>query len=305
MTQIDRINGLVGSIAVKAPCRVATTANITLSGAQTIDGVAVVADDRVLVKDQTTGSENGIYVASSTAWARATDWNGARDIVQGTQVIASNGTVGAGTYEVSTANPITIGTTSVSFSSVVTAAAASAVAAAASAAAAAASAASVELPSMTGEALGMLRANAGETALEYRTPAEVLSDIGAQASDADTAKTDVAQDWTAQQVITEATLTDGANIAWDLDAAQEATVTLDGNRTLDNPTNQNAGGWYHLRVVQDAVTGSRTLAYGTAYKFGDAGAPTLSTAVDSEDVLAFRSNGTYMQYMGAALGVQA
>jgi phage-related tail fiber protein len=52
---------------------VATTANITLSGTQTIDGVAVVAGDRVLVKSQTAPAENGIYVVSNTSWSRSLD----------------------------------------------------------------------------------------------------------------------------------------------------------------------------------------------------------------------------------------
>lgn len=74
--------GYVDSVAqgldVKASVVVATTANITLSGTQTIDGVAVVAGDRVLVKSQSTASQNGIYVVASGAWTRATDadiWN--------------------------------------------------------------------------------------------------------------------------------------------------------------------------------------------------------------------------------------
>lgn len=53
--------------------RAATTANITLSGAQTIDDVRVVAGNRVLVKNQNTGSQNGIYVAAASAWSRADD----------------------------------------------------------------------------------------------------------------------------------------------------------------------------------------------------------------------------------------
>jgi len=57
----------------KASCRVATTANITLSGAQTIDGIAVVAGDRVLVKDQTTTANNGIYLCAASTWTRTTD----------------------------------------------------------------------------------------------------------------------------------------------------------------------------------------------------------------------------------------
>jgi hypothetical protein len=57
----------------KTGVRAATTANITLSAPQTIDGVAVVAGDRVLVKNQTTASTNGIYVVAAGAWTRATD----------------------------------------------------------------------------------------------------------------------------------------------------------------------------------------------------------------------------------------
>ncbi len=91
----------------------------------------------------------------------------------------------------------------------------------------------------------------------------------------------------------EQTLTDAANIAWDLNTNQAATVTLGGNRTLSNPTNQRAGASYTLRIVQDA-TGSRTLAYGTAYKFPGGTAPTLSTGANDVDLLCCVSDGTNM-----------
>jgi phage-related tail fiber protein len=58
----------------KASVKAASTANIaSLSGTMTIDGIALVAGDRVLVKDQTTAAQNGIYVVSATAWARSDD----------------------------------------------------------------------------------------------------------------------------------------------------------------------------------------------------------------------------------------
>ena len=69
--------GYVDSVAAgldpKDSCIAATTGNITLSGTQTIDGVSVGVGDRVLVKDQTTASQNGIYVCGSDAWSRADD----------------------------------------------------------------------------------------------------------------------------------------------------------------------------------------------------------------------------------------
>jgi hypothetical protein len=113
---IDRTDGLSSSTAIKGPCRVATTANITLSGEQTIDGVAVVTDDRVLVKNQTTASENGIYVADTGTWRRAKDFSGNRDVVKGTRVSVTDGSTNPGTWQVTTANPITIDTSSITLS---------------------------------------------------------------------------------------------------------------------------------------------------------------------------------------------
>jgi hypothetical protein len=97
--------------------------------------------------------------------------------------------------------------------------------------------------------------------------------------------------FTAQQNFTEVTLTDGATINWNMNTQQVAKVTLGGNRTLANPTNLVAGGTYVLRVIQDG-TGSRTLAYGSAYKWASGVVPTLSTAAGSVDILSFYSDGT-------------
>ena len=67
------VDNLSQGLDAKASCRVATTANITLSGAQTIDGVAIVAGDRVLVKDQSAPANNGIYLCAASTWTRTTD----------------------------------------------------------------------------------------------------------------------------------------------------------------------------------------------------------------------------------------
>lgn len=116
MSQVDRTEGLVGNTAFKAPVRCATNSNITLSGEQTIDGLSVVTDDRVLVRSQTDASENGIWVCDTGDWNRSKDFDGSYDVVSGTQVYVTNGSSYGGTYWlISTANPITIGTTSITF----------------------------------------------------------------------------------------------------------------------------------------------------------------------------------------------
>ncbi len=87
------------------------------------------------------------------------------------------------------------------------------------------------------------------------------------------------------------TLADGANISWNHNASRTAQVTLAGNRTLDNPTNSIEGLEYTLKIIQDA-TGSRTLAYGSAYKFAGGTPPTLTATANAVDVLRFWFDGT-------------
>lgn len=96
--------------------RVATTANITLSGTQTIDAVGVVAGDRVLVQNQSTASQNGIYVVAAGAWSRATDADSNLELYGGVLVSVSEGTVNGGkVFSCTNSGSITIGTTAITF----------------------------------------------------------------------------------------------------------------------------------------------------------------------------------------------
>ncbi len=121
MTSLDIRGTIIGetAVAIKAPCLVATTgANITLSGVQAIDGVTVGNNsERVLVKDQTIQSQNGIYIASTGNWVPAADWNNNNNVVTGTLVLAAGGTVNAGILfaQTCTDNPIVIGTSNIAF----------------------------------------------------------------------------------------------------------------------------------------------------------------------------------------------
>tara|TARA_B100001250_G_scaffold281417_1_gene243683 strand:- start:58 stop:1512 length:1455 start_codon:yes stop_codon:yes gene_type:complete len=73
------VDSTAEGLDVKDSVKIATTANITLSGTQTIDGVAISADERVLVKDQSTASQNGIYLCKAGSWARADDMAASSD----------------------------------------------------------------------------------------------------------------------------------------------------------------------------------------------------------------------------------
>jgi hypothetical protein len=96
----------------KASVRVATTANITLSGTQTIDTIAVAVGDRVLVKNQTDATQNGIYLVASGAWTRATDANSSTNLTTGARTFVEDGSVNKSqNWVLITTGTITIGTT--------------------------------------------------------------------------------------------------------------------------------------------------------------------------------------------------
>lgn len=131
------------------------------------------------------------------------------------------------------------------------------------------------------------RASAGVIAVEGSNVL-LASNIGSsvQAYDVDTAKTDVVQTFTAAQRGAITTLTDGATITADFATTNHFQVTLGGNRTLANPSNQTAGQSGAIRIVQDG-TGSRTLAYGSNWKFSNGTAPTLTTTANAVDILVY------------------
>lgn len=100
-----------------------------------------------------------------------------------------------------------------------------------------------------------------------------------------------AQTFTAAQRGTVSALTDGATITPDFAVANNFSVTLGGNRTLANPTNLTAGQSGIITITQDG-TGSRTLAYGSYWKFAGGTAPTLTTTASAVDVLAYYVEST-------------
>ena len=111
------IDNTRSGLEVKDSVVVATTANITLSGTQTIDGIAVTAGQRVLVKDQSTASQNGIYVVAAGAWSRSTDADTADELNSGCFFFVEKGTENADNgFVMSQDTAINFGTTAITFS---------------------------------------------------------------------------------------------------------------------------------------------------------------------------------------------
>lgn len=115
------VDATAAGIDWKASVRVATTANGTLASAfangQTVDGIALVTGDRILLKNQTTGSENGIYVvAASGAPTRATDADANAEVTAGLAVFVEEGTTNADSGWVMTNDgAVVVGTTALVF----------------------------------------------------------------------------------------------------------------------------------------------------------------------------------------------
>lgn len=287
----------------KESVRVATTANITLSGTQTVDGVALSVGDRVLVKDQTAGAENGIYVVASGAWSRAPDADTSDKVTAGMFTVVTEGGVAPDTLWVLTTNdPITLGTTALAFAQL-------------SGGGGGTFLALTDTPSAyTGQTLKFVRVNAGETALEFATPAGG-GDVSGPASATDealarfngTSGTSLQNStWTlgdtgtmnaADGVLQRPEIKDYAEtrttpssssgtLTLNLENGNVFEVTLTENvttLTLSNPPASGKAGSLTLILKQDG-TGGRTFAWPAAVKSAGGTDPVISSAANAIDI---------------------
>lgn len=106
----------LGKLDGKQSVRVAATGNVVLNGAQQIDGVAVIAGDRVLLPSQTLAKDNGLWIVANGEWQRATDANSSAKVTPGLTVMVEEGTAnGDSLWHLTTNAPITLGTTALTF----------------------------------------------------------------------------------------------------------------------------------------------------------------------------------------------
>ncbi|MDF2935278.1 MAG: hypothetical protein K0Q90_651, partial [Paenibacillaceae bacterium] len=113
---VEKLDEALGMVPVSGDVRAATTGNIVLSGAQTIDGIALAAGNRVLVKNQTAGKENGIYTVSTGAWTRTVDANSTAKLVAGIGVYVEEGAANGKTqWQMTNTGAVTLDTTAITF----------------------------------------------------------------------------------------------------------------------------------------------------------------------------------------------
>ncbi len=111
------VDNSITGLDFKQSVRVATTASVTMSGLQLIDGVLLVAGDRILVKDQANAVDNGVYLAAGGAWTRSPDFDGtpSTEVRAGTYLFVGEGTLNASSgWVLTTVNPI-VGTSPLLF----------------------------------------------------------------------------------------------------------------------------------------------------------------------------------------------
>jgi hypothetical protein len=118
------VSSAIGSAGVTyqtlVAARAATTANITLSGTQTIDGYTVSVGDRVLVKDQTSAQDNGVYVVAAGSWTRATDANTATEVAAAQVPVLQGTSNGGKTFITTFKSTDTLGSTAMPWDFLIT-----------------------------------------------------------------------------------------------------------------------------------------------------------------------------------------
>tara|TARA_R100001443_G_scaffold56744_1_gene67697 strand:- start:2921 stop:3895 length:975 start_codon:yes stop_codon:yes gene_type:complete len=299
------VDQALAGIRTRLTVRAATTANIDLTAdlqnGDSLDGLtggsALSTGDAVLVKDQSDQSENGIYTVVSSGTASRSTEADTWDEIAGQLISIQEGTANSNDLYLCTANSGgTLNTTAITYAKIFPGSGGTVtnVATAGLATGGAITSTGTVTVSINGQSsLGASPVAADEFAI-YDADATAHKKITTTQLFGSTELTATAREYTKTQNFNATTLSDGANISWDLSQNQVAVVTLAGNRTLDAPSNMVAGATYLIIVKQDG-SGNRTLdTSASAYKFPGGTEPTLSTGANAVDILSFVSDGSSM-----------
>ena len=326
-TSVDRIKGLASGLGIKAPVNAVATANTTLYGLQTIDGVSLPEGARALLTAQTNPIENGIWSVSSGAWARASDFDGRNDVVNGTLVVVAEGSAPGLAYRVVGTNPITPGTSAIAFYPAINLVDVSALIL---------SLLACDTQAEVAGVLGYVRATGGTFtgAVSFQQDVQVQRNagivfegvtddayettlrpfvgptgdrfVGFQDATYTLAGIDLAQSFTANQrpnYSSSSAASAGGTFTYDAQVFPQVAVisiTLAGAITMAAPANIVEGTAYKI-IFKAGDTNARTVTWNSAYKFPSA-TPTLtslSATVDGYDVISFIGGpGNTMIYDG-------
>lgn len=279
------VDTVAAGLDPKNPVRVATTANITLSGLQTIDGVTLIAGDRILVKNQTTATQNGIYVVASGSWSRATDADGtpADEVSNGNFVLVSEGTTlgGTGWTITSPAGDVNIGVDNIVWTQFHQANETTATNVG--------TGTGLVFRNKTGTVINLKTMKAGTNVTVTNNTDDVTFDLATTINVTGNVVVG-GQAYSSSHSL--GTTSGTVNIDWNNGNVQ--IITLNGAFTLGTSSNHVSGAKYILIVKQDA-TGSRTGNFSSStYKFPGGTEPTLSTGANAVDIISFVSDGTNM-----------
>ena len=330
-----------GVISLTSRANSGVGATLTNAGAQaaiSIDGVALSLNDRVLVDNQASAFQNGVYTVTtvgtgSTNWVltRATDANtyapnSTNALGEGDYFFVTSGDTGKGdSFVLTTSGTIVFGTTNLTFtqfseSSVYSAGTGLTL-----------SGTTFSLTNPVSPTLGGTGVANNAASTQTITGAYSLAWTLSAATSLTLPTTGTLATLTGTENMSNKTitssafngtvgattpssgkflygfspnlaLTDAATIAWDTALGQVATFTfVSTNRTMGAPTNLQNGAFYALQVVQNA--GSNTLTWNSVFKWSGGSAPTLTITAGAKDFFVFRSDGTNLYSQGYALNV--
>ena len=335
------VDQAVAGLRTRIIAECASTANVVISSAleagDVIDGVTLVEGDRVLLKDQSTASQNGLYLAVASG-AGAASRDPEHDTIaelSGGMVITNQGTANDNKiFLCTTDTDATLGSTSITYTTItpqnvgtVTSITAgtglSGGAITSSGTIAIDTATTVDkttAQTLTNKTLTSPKINEDVAVTSTATELNILDGITSTTAELNYSDLATLGTTAASKVFTadannlttvsgavanvEDTLTDGATITWNVIDSPVAKVTLAGNRTLSAPsgTTPIAGQFISLLIIQDG-TGSRTITWNAVYEFAADTAPTLTATASLGDLFTFRYNGAKWLEVGRNLAL--